>query len=751
MKGIVFLSGLVSSLLTSVFILPALSQVTSDGTTNTTVRPSGNNFDILNGIQKGNNLFHSFKEFSIPTGGSATFNNSTNVVNIINRVTGGNISNIDGLIKANGNANLFLINPSGIVFGENAALNIGGSFFATTASSINFADGTIFSAIQPEAAPLLTINVPVGLQFGSTAAPIRNKSQTSPDGSTTSFPKSVGLQVPTGKTLALIGGDVILEGGNLTTDSGRIEIGSVAANSNVSLNLVDKSWFLGYEGATNFQNIKIIRRNIDDFFIASRVDASGKDGGGSIQLQGNSVELIGEFVMLNTSTEGVTDAGDVTINARKLIVRDGAQVVAFTSGQGAAGNLIVNASDSVEIIGGNLIPASLSSSTFGDGNGGKITINTNRLLVLDGAVVSVETAGIAENSQFFPATGEGGNLTINASESVEIAGTSEFDTKSSLVSNTLNSADAGELTISTKQLIVRDGAQISVSSQSPELPLTFTVVGSPSNLGNAGELKITADSILLDKQGKLVSETESANGGNITLQLQDLLLLRRNSQISTNAGKSQLDGDGGNININIPNGFIVAVPEENSDITANAFTGNGGRVDINANGIFGIQPRSRDELTELLSPQNPNELNPQKLLTSDITAISQQNPNLNGELNIVAQDVGPTRELVGLPEIPVDTKVSQVCRFSRGNQSEFVYIRRSGLPSLPGEALRGDSGLDVGWVNGGTRGQGDRGKYQMQNRIVEATGWVKDINGDIFFVAGKDNLSGKKFNQTSCS
>ena len=165
MKGIVFLSGLVSSLLTSVFILPALSQVTSDGTTNTTVRPSGNNFDILNGIQKGNNLFHSFTEFSIPTGGSATFNNSTNVVNIINRVTGGNISNIDGLIKANGNANLFLINPSGIVFGENAALNIGGSFLGTTAESILFEDGFEFSAVNPQNEPLLTVSVPLGLQM----------------------------------------------------------------------------------------------------------------------------------------------------------------------------------------------------------------------------------------------------------------------------------------------------------------------------------------------------------------------------------------------------------------------------------------------------------------------------------------------------------------------------------------------------------------------------------------------------------
>ena len=116
MKGIAFISGLMSGFLTWGIVLPAYSQVTSDRTTNTTVKPNGNNFNILNGIQKGNNLFHSFKEFSIPQGSSAVFKNSTDVGNIINRVTGSSISNIDGLIKAQGNANLFLINPVGIVF-----------------------------------------------------------------------------------------------------------------------------------------------------------------------------------------------------------------------------------------------------------------------------------------------------------------------------------------------------------------------------------------------------------------------------------------------------------------------------------------------------------------------------------------------------------------------------------------------------------------------------------------------------------
>ncbi|MCJ8280779.1 MAG: filamentous hemagglutinin N-terminal domain-containing protein, partial [Rivularia sp. ALOHA_DT_140] len=172
MKGVVFLSGLVSSLLTLGIILPALSQVTSDGTTNTSISPNGSNFDILDGIQKGNNLFHSFEEFSIPQGSSAIFKNSTDIVNIINRVTGGNISNIDGLIKANGSANLFLINPAGIVFGENASLNIGGSFFATTAESILFKDGFEFSAVNPKNQPLLTISTPLGLQMGSNSGNI---------------------------------------------------------------------------------------------------------------------------------------------------------------------------------------------------------------------------------------------------------------------------------------------------------------------------------------------------------------------------------------------------------------------------------------------------------------------------------------------------------------------------------------------------------------------------------------------------
>ncbi|MGB6301334.1 MAG: filamentous hemagglutinin N-terminal domain-containing protein [Rivularia sp. (in: cyanobacteria)] len=705
---------------------------------------------IEGGTQQGTNLFHSFEQFSVPIDSTAYFNNISNIENIITRITGKSISRIDGIIRANGTANLFLINPNGIVFGENAALNIGGSFLATTASSINFADGTLFSATQPETKPLLTINVPIGLQFGATAASIRNQSQTSANNENNFFGNIVGLQVPIGKSLALIGGNIILENGNLTADSGRIELASVASNSFVNLDSIDKDWIFGYESVDNLGNIQLIRSNIDDSTIGTTVNVSGKNSGGSINLQGNFVELNGNPVRLISATTNNTDAGDITINTDRLVVRNGAQVLAVTYSQGAAGNLTVNASDSVELIGvfnsqdGFTYPSTLSSASFADGNGGNLTINTSRLIVRDGAIVSAQTSARFEDSLLIPATGKGGNLNVNASKSIELIGENSL-----LSTSTLNSANAGNINISTKQLVVKNEAEITVSSRSPRLPSSITFVGDTNNLGNAGEFNITADSILLDNQGKLISETELANGGNINIELKDLLLLRRNSQISTNAGKAQNQGDGGNININIPNGFLVALPSENSDITANAFTGAGGRVDITATGIFGIQPRSRDELATLLSSNNLSEIDPQQLLTSDITAISQQNPNLNGILTINVQDVEPTRELVELPEIPIDTKISQVCRFRRGNQSQFVFTRRGGLPALPSEALRGDSALGVDWIEGeiGRRGEGERGR--KENRIVEANGWVVD-DGDIYFVANKSGRSGENFQGAGC-
>ena len=229
----------------SIILQAATAQVIPDGTTNTIVNVNGNDFTINQGDRAGGNLFHSFSDFSVPTDGSAFFNKAADIVNIFSRVTGGNISNIDGLLRANGAANLFLINPAGIIFGEGARLDIGGSFYGSTADSIVFSNGE-FSASDLANPPLITINAPIGLNFRDNPGKIVNRS----------VANGVGLEVETGQSLALVGGNITLEGGILTAFEGNIELGSVVGNNIVNLEENSSGFDFQYDGITNFGNIE---------------------------------------------------------------------------------------------------------------------------------------------------------------------------------------------------------------------------------------------------------------------------------------------------------------------------------------------------------------------------------------------------------------------------------------------------------------------------------------------------------------
>ncbi|MEH2223472.1 two-partner secretion domain-containing protein [Nostoc sp.] len=769
----------------------AIAQITQDGTLPTIVKTEGNTITIEGGTQVESNLFHSFKEFSVPEGITAEFKNADSVQNIISRVTGKSVSDIQGILKASGTANLFLINPNGIIFGPNASLQINGSFVASTASSLNFADGTKFSAISPQTTPLLTVSVPSGLQFGATAALIHNQSQAPSLVNETKnvLGQNVGLQVQPDKTLALVGGDIVMEGGNLTAPSGRIELGSVASNSLVSLNLINQGWALGYEGVQDFQNIQLIQRTVDGFELPSTIDTSG-DAANNIQVHGKDVLLTGgsgiwaitsgstsggnlmvtgaelvKLIDLNTTlrtgTRGSGNAGELIINTRRLIVQNSAQVGTSTTNIGEGGNLTVNASETVDIIGGSDASGTrtaLFSTTAAAGLAGNVTINTKKLSVQNGAGISTESTPLVNNSKATPATGKGGNLTVNASDSVEITGISaNGTTPSGLFASTNGPGDAGKVTIDTNKLIIWDGATINVSSESPKLSLSPDVIyqGDENNLGAAGELNITARSIVLDNQGQITSNSELSRGGDISLQVRDLLLMRRESKITTNA---KGNGDGGNITINAPNGFLVASPlgKGNNDITANAVSGSGGKITITTKNIFGFVPPTRADVQRL----DPKEIDPNNLPTSDITAFSQQNPSLNGTVQINSPDADPSKGLVELPVNLIDASRQIVASCSTGGKiarSSFITTGRGGLVADPTQPLIADDAVLADWIALPPESQNRAGSIQKRavvqaqrnteeksqkvnsvnelTQIVEAQGWVMDANGNVVLVA----------------
>jgi filamentous hemagglutinin family protein len=380
MKQCIFHTSLTLSFALVSLVYPETSQaqIASDGTltTPTQVTPDAldaNKFNIDGGTQAGGNLFHSFREFSVPTGSEAFFDNAADVQHIFSRVTGGSVSNIDGLIRANGTANLFLLNPAGIMFGPNAQLDIRGSFFGSTADSMVFSDTVVFSATDTNPQPLLTINVPVGLQFGATPGNIEVRGtgvnrppipeEVPPEEfgpRELAFQQSLladpgGLRVPQGRTLGLVGGNLTLTGGLLKAPQGRIELGSVGVNSRVDI--AETGLALDYDKVQNFQDIQLNEQ--------AGVFASG-EGGGTIQVQGRNLTLTGGSEM-TTATLGNLAGGLLTVRTTERVAISGA-----------------SANDSV---------SSLGAGTLGAGNAGGLIVETGQFLLQNGGQAVVVTAG----------------------------------------------------------------------------------------------------------------------------------------------------------------------------------------------------------------------------------------------------------------------------------------------------------------------------------------------------------------------
>jgi large exoprotein involved in heme utilization and adhesion len=240
--------------------------------------------------------------------------------------------------------------------------------------------------------------------------------------------------------------------------------------------------------------------------------------------------------------------------------------------------------------------------------------------------------------------------------------------------------------------------------------------------GKAGNLEVVADSIGLDNRGTISAATVSGEGGNIALQVQDLILMRNKSEISTEAGGT---GNGGNIDVD--SRFIVAVPNEDSNIIANAFQGRGGNINITTQRIFGLEYRPR------LTPQ------------SDITASSEF--GVNGTVQINTPGIDPNRGLAQLPANVVDATglIDRRCVVAGGTAqiSRFTVTGRGGLPPNPNETLNEEGLLeDLGTpamardrATTGVQTAAVASSSSSPNRLVEAQGWIIGADGKVILTA----------------
>ena len=302
---------------------PIYAQIAPDktlGTESSLVNPiDGNNDRIDGGASRGSNLFHSFRDFNVGEGRGVYFANPEGITNVLSRVTGGNPSNILGKLGVLGNANLFLLNPNGILFGSNASLNLNGAFLATSANTLLFTEGQQWSMANGSPSPLLSVTVPIGLGFNKNPGSIvvegdgHNLSvSTNPVMFTEIGPSTSTLETVSKSSISLLGGEVLLDGGVVKAPSSKIEVGAVASGQ-VFFPQGLKAPF-DYSYAKTFQDIVLTN--------SALLDAGG-DIGGRIALSGKSVYLTnGSYVLIRAGFGSFLSSIDVNAQDRLLLQSD---------------------------------------------------------------------------------------------------------------------------------------------------------------------------------------------------------------------------------------------------------------------------------------------------------------------------------------------------------------------------------------------------------------------------------------------
>lgn len=522
----------------------------------------GPNFDINAslGQQAGNNLFHSFSTFNIATGESVSFSGPAAIQNIINRVTGNDLSTIDGSINSSiSGANLWLINPNGVVFGSNASLNISGSFHVSTGEYVALEDGSQYQVGQNSNINLLTAS-PEGFGFLTQApAPI--------------FINNSNLSVATGQALSFVGGDVDVNASTLQATDGRINIASLSSPGEVIFTLpADNS----DSGISVSNGPALSEINIVD----STIDGTG-DGGARIYLKGGNIVLDATSKVLNGNVN--TMGGVIHISGTDVLL-DGSLVKTESTGSVKGADIIVRGQELVinnpvnDILNSGLVSKASNSATGGDVRvdvENSVTLNTGiiRSYARNSAVggnveIDSKTLNVLNDSKIFTNTffngGVSGSININAIDNIHIDGGNSL-----IEIETWGSSNAGsiDLVLNTGDLVLSNGAQISTDS--------FTA-------GIGAGIQINADSLTLSSNSYISAESTYDTGQGINISLQDDLSLSSGAYISSDTFDI---GQGSNINISAGN---VSINNGAYISSSTKRDGNAGSINLTLNGDLSI-------------------------------------------------------------------------------------------------------------------------------------------------------------------
>ncbi len=504
---------------------------------------------ITGGAQREQNLFHSFQEFNVSEGRGAYFNSpDVNIQNIFSRVTGGNPSEIMGVLGTFGesNPNLYLINPNGILFGENASLDVGGSFAATTASGIEFGEQGNFDTINPQIPQLLTID-PSAYLFNQ----IDNQN-------ISGIESQAELTIPEGENLVFLGGDINLTGSNLTAPGGGIELGSIQETGKVEIN----------ENITFPDDVARGNISLSEQTLVNVIS----DGDGTVIVESQNLELIENSVIVagigQSSNNPNLVVGDIVINVVENLQLDESNILNLVA-SGAKGN-----AGNIEITTGSLFLTNggiVNASSLGQGNAGSVDITATNTIIFNGE----NSRGISSGaiSQVEPqAEGDAGNIKITTG--------SLFLTSGGRVSvSTSGKGSAGAVDITATDTITFDG------EDSSGIASGITSQMGPEAKGNAGNVKIITGFLTLTNGGRISSSTfGQGNAGSVDITATDTITFDGENSLGFSSRvvsqvDSEAEGDAGDVTITT--GSLTLT--NGADISASTFgKGNAGSVDITA-------------------------------------------------------------------------------------------------------------------------------------------------------------------------